>query len=126
MGRRMRAMIIEDQFIGTLIEDALSKLGFSEFEHVDSEQAAVAAARANCPDLITAEQRLDDGTGVNAVRSICAVHGRVATVFITNFQDEVRHSLPETVIIGKPFGDQELKEAVEAAFLIDRRRPDAP
>lgn len=122
----MRALIIEDQFIGTLIEDVLRKMGFSEFDYADSEKAAVRAARANCPDLITADQRLIDGTGVSAVRAICAEHGLIATVFITEYRNEVRQNHPDAVIIGKPFGDQLLKEAVESALLIVRRAADVP
>lgn len=114
----MRALIIEDQFIvGTLIEDVLRGMGFSEFDHVDNERDAVRAALANCPDFMAADQRLVDGTGVNAVVAICAAHGPIATVFITEYRNEVRQSLPNAVIIGKPVRDGLLKEAVASAFL---------
>ncbi|HEX8533819.1 MAG TPA: response regulator [Allosphingosinicella sp.] len=68
----MHALIIEDQFlIAALIEEELRELGYSSFDVVDRELSAVAAAERKCPDLITADERLTDGSGVEAVQKIC-------------------------------------------------------
>lgn len=111
----MHALIIEDQFlVAALIEDVLRELGYTSFDIVDSEEDAVAAARIRCPDLITADQRLAQGTGVAAVRIICADQA-IPVVFISEYQDEVREQLPDAVLIGKPFGGRILHDAVDRA-----------
>jgi DNA-binding response OmpR family regulator len=114
----MRALIVEDQFlISTLIEDELRGLGYTDFYFADSEAGAIRAAEANCPNLITADQRLISGSGVNAVRAICAGQS-IPVVFITEFRAEVRRSIPDAVIIGKPFAEKTLHDAVKQAVLI--------
>ena len=121
----MRAMIIEDQFlVATQIEDILRDMGYSEFDFVDNEGDAVQAARANCPDLITADQRLISGTGIRAVAAICAEQGDIPTVYITEFRTEVRKILPAAVIVGKPFGARLLQEAVAHAIVLNRKVAD--
>ena len=114
----MRALIIEDQFlIATQIEDVLRDMGYSEFDFVDDEESAVRAARANCPDLITVDERLIAGSGMSAVAEVCAQHGDIPTLYITEFRNKVRSALPDAIIVGKPFGSRLLKEAVAQAVL---------
>jgi DNA-binding response OmpR family regulator len=61
----VHALIIEDQFlIASLIEDELRELDYISFDVVDREQEAVAAAERRCPDLITADDRLTNGSGI--------------------------------------------------------------
>jgi CheY-like chemotaxis protein len=113
----VHALIIEDQFlISALIEDELRDLGYTTFDTVDSEQEAIRAASAHCPDLITADHRLTDGTGVDAVRTICADRP-IPVVFITDYQAEVRRQVPDAVLISKPFGGRILRDAVEQAIM---------
>jgi DNA-binding response OmpR family regulator len=114
----MHALIIEDQFlIAALIEDVLRDLGYTSFDIVDSEDGAVTAAAERRPDLITSAQQLAAGTGVGAVRAICA-SSDFPTVFITDFVDEVLRLAPGAVCIGKPFGDRKLRDAVGKAVAL--------
>jgi DNA-binding response OmpR family regulator len=118
----MRALIIEDQFlIAAQIEDVLRDMGFSEFDLADNEADALRAARANCPDLITADQRLIAGSGIDAVTKVSGEHGAIPTVYITEFRNEVREALPNALIVGKPFGPRLLKEAVAQAIVLNRK-----
>ena len=118
----MRALIIEDQFlIAAQIEDILGEIGYSEFDFADEEEGALNAARANCPDLITADQRLIAGSGVDAVNKVCAEHGNIPTVYITEFRNEVRKLAPTAVIVQKPFGPRLLQEGVGKAILQSRK-----
>jgi DNA-binding response OmpR family regulator len=118
----VHALIIEDQFlIATLIEEELRDLGYSSFDIIDREQAAVAAAKEKCPDLITADDRLTDGTGVEAVRTICA-HQVIPVVFIVGNPEAMTSPVPYAAVIGKPFGGTRLREAIgRARFLASRR-----
>jgi len=123
----MHALIIEDQIlIATLIEDGLRELGYSSFDLAAREDLAVAAAEARCPDLITADDHLTDGTGVNAVLTICA-RQPIPVVFIAADADSVIAAIPEAVLIPKPFRVADLKEAVGMAIVTVRKlRPGRP
>src|ERR1700712_1290120 len=69
----MHALIIEDSYlIAAAIQEDLSQVGFTTFDLVARSVQAVAAAKLRCPDLITADERLSDGSGLAAVREICA------------------------------------------------------
>ena len=111
----MHALIIEDQFlVAALIEDVLRGLGYTSFDVVDREEDAVRAARARCPDLVTADHRLTSGSGVEAVRAICATRA-IPAVFISTYRAEILALLPDAIVITKPFGERMLSEAVAAA-----------
>lgn len=112
----MHALIIEDQFlIATLIEEILRDLGYTSFDLAEREAEAIAAAERMCPELIIADQRLTDGTGVAAVRTICAERA-IPVVFVSEYQDEVRRLVPDAILVGKPFGERTLREAVAQAI----------
>jgi DNA-binding response OmpR family regulator len=114
----MHALVIEDQFlIATLIEDELRELGYSSVEIVDRQADAVAAAQRRCPDLITADDRLTEGSGIDAVKQICE-HQTIPVIFIVGNPHETKDRVPEAVLIGKPFGGRALATAVEAAIAL--------
>ena len=111
----MHALIIEDSFILAMeVEDALRPLGYASFDIVPDVAAALAAAEVRCPDLIVADQRLDCGTGTEAVRRICASKP-IPVVFVTGSAGEVRAQLPLAVIVEKPFARAALYGAVTRA-----------
>lgn len=111
----MRALIIEDQFIvATMIEAQLRDLGYDAFEIVDSEDAAIAAAIQECPDLITADDRLERGSGIEAVRRICADRP-IPVVFVVGSPLDVKAAIPNAVTVGKPFTSSAFAHAVKAA-----------
>lgn len=114
----MHALIIEDMFLeAAVIEDVLRTLGYTSFDIVDREEDAIRAAEKRCPDLITADQRIRGGSGVNAVRAICGTRA-IPVVFISEYCAEVLGLAPDAVIIGKPFGERTLHDAVEQAILV--------
>lgn len=116
----MHALIIEDQALfAELIEDELRELGYDSVEVVSSEDDAIVSATRHCPDLITADQRLSSGSGVNAIRAICSDR-RIPFVFITSYRNEVRDALPDAVVLGKPFWPPTLKDAIDHAVGVSR------
>jgi CheY-like chemotaxis protein len=117
----VHALVIEDQFlVATLIEDVLRDLGFTSFDTVDTEPAAILASEQRRPDLITADEQLTEGSGVKAVRAICEERA-IPVVFITDYRAEVRRRVPDAVILDKPFGERTLKEAVAQAIVLVER-----
>ena len=119
----MHALIIEDEFlIATLIEDALSALGFTSFDLALSEEQAIESATRRCPDLITADNRLSGGCGVSAVLKICE-RTPIPVVFVVADTADVADVLPSAIIVCKPFGDDALKQAVGEALVLSRANP---
>lgn len=121
----MHVLIIEDQFLtSTLIEDTLRDLSYTSFDMVDTEEAAIRSATQQCPDLIIVDQRLTRGTGVNAIRVICAERP-IPVVFLTDYGDEVLKLVPDAVLLRKPFADRSLREAVGQAIVSCRHKVEA-
>lgn len=129
----MHALIIEDEVSAAeSIEAALRALGYSSFDVAFSGAEARAAARARCPDLITADLGLVDGSGVDAVLDICS-HKAIPVLFISSRPDEIRSLLPGAIVVAKPFEpaaiERGLGRAVELPLsggLNSARRPEAP
>ena len=67
------------------------------------EEEAVAAARQQCPDLITSDVELLRGCGIDAVQQICD-ENPIPVLYITGSAARVRERCPWTIIIQKPFG----------------------
>ena len=111
----MHVLIIEDQpAMAKLIGDLLRELGFDQIEIVASEGAAVAAATHSCPDLVTVDERIIGGSGVEAVLRICAAQP-LPVIFVVANPWDIRLSLPDAVILEKPFTYAELAAALAAA-----------
>jgi CheY-like chemotaxis protein len=111
----VHALIIEqDMWAILMIEDVLRDLGYASVASASSVEAAVAAATARCPDLITSDLRLNSGTGVDAVRRICSAKA-IPVVYITATPWEVRQADANAVVVPKPFGPATLKEGIGRA-----------
>ena len=111
----MHALIIEDE-VSTVdrVEQTLRGLGYQSFDIAFSGSEAVAAARRRCPDIITANLRLVDGSGVDAVLEICSGQA-IPVVFITAQATEIRKRLPQAIIVEKPFLEERIKSACALA-----------
>ena len=114
----VHALVIEDQFvIATLIEDELRELGYTSIDIVDREQQAVEVAKLRCPDLITADDKLTDGSGVVAVQEICA-NQVIPVVFIVGDPDKLVPPVPFAAVVPKPFGGTKLRQAIGDAIVL--------
>lgn len=114
----MYALIIEpNALISMLIEEELRELGFTSFDWACSQIHAIASAAKRFPDLITSEYVLDEGTGVGAVRAICA-EKPVPTVFLVADHHAIRPIVSGAVVLEKPFQAIDFRTAVETARLI--------
>jgi CheY-like chemotaxis protein len=110
----MHVLIIEDDFLtAMLLAEILGDLGFDSSAFAATEREAVAAAGRQCPDLITADVRLQAGNGIAAVRKICAGKA-IPVVYVTASRHELTH-LTDAIIVEKPFTDFAVKTAVAAA-----------
>ncbi len=107
----MHALIIEDSvLIAWAIESSLREMGFGTFDIAVTESDAVIAAAKRCPDLIVADCRFSEGSGWQAVLTICTDR-LIPIVFIA--EDSYLSSRPWwSVVIQKPYSESALFKAI--------------
>lgn len=111
----MHALVIEDNhLIAMMVEEELAEHGYASVEVATSQRQAIELAKIRCPDLITVDDKLDSGSGVETIREICR-NQAVPVVFITAAPDAVKAVFPEAVIIPKPFSKPQIAAAIQAA-----------
>jgi DNA-binding response OmpR family regulator len=116
----MHALIIEDDTLTAfMLKDMLGRYGFTDFDIAPTEARAVALAFTHPPDLITADMRLEQGTGAGAVRQISR-RSEAPVIFITGNPEAV-DALGKVAVLVKPVSEDELRRAVNQAL---RRRQD--
>ena len=109
-------LVVEDNhLIAMMIEEELKAHGYTTIEVATSQQQAIAMAKTRCPDLITVDDRLDSGTGVETIREICQDQA-LPVVFITAAPSQVEKWIPDAIIVPKPFSRPQLTAAIEAAI----------
>ena len=102
------ALIIEDEMLIALeVEHLLEDLGFESFDIARSPHEAITFAQVHRPDLITADYRIEHGTGLEAVLSIRERLGSVPVVYVTGNADalacERAHPIIEKPILPNRF-----------------------
>lgn len=113
----MHALIIEDEsLIAAEIEWVLLQSGFDSIAFAASERAAITEAAAQCPDLITCDVRLNPGSGLEAIESICSAK-RISVIFVTGSKAEAEVRYPDHPILEKPFSYGDLRKEVALALL---------
>lgn len=111
----LHALIIEDNhLISMMIEVELLEHGYTSTEIATSQKQAIAMAIYRCPDLITVDDKLDSGTGVESIREICRDQA-LPVVFITAQPEAITEHIPDAIIVLKPFSRPQLTAAIEAA-----------
>jgi len=93
------ALIIEDEIlIAYEVQEVLERLGFDSFDLAASPREALAYATSHRPSLITADVRIEGGTGLDAVRAITAAMGDIPVVYVTANADMLRREQVEAVV----------------------------
>jgi DNA-binding response OmpR family regulator len=109
------ALVVEDNhLIAMMIEEELMAHGYASVETAPSQELAIELASARCPDLVTVDDKLDSGSGVDTIRAICKDQA-IPVVFITAEPDAIREAVADAIIISKPFSKQQLIAAIDAA-----------
>jgi CheY-like chemotaxis protein len=107
-------LIIEDEVLVALdIEDILAREGATSFDFADTEAAAVAAAEAHRPDIMTVDVILKSGFGPSAVEKITQLYGPIPTIFITG-TPEGCPLIDEACILPKPVNEAAVVRAYHA------------
>jgi CheY-like chemotaxis protein len=109
------ALIIEDRaVIALMIEDELAEFGYKSAAKATSQTQAIVLSEQRCPDLITADDGLSEGSGIAAVRHICR-NQAIPVVFITGDPRSIEDAIPDAVILEKPFSHSGLGSAIRLA-----------
>jgi len=115
---RPHALIIEDELIIALgLQAQLSELGYRSFAFAGTERQALEQALLKCPDLVTVDVGLLDGSGLAAADAILAACGPLPVVYVTG---DAAAACGRPGLVEKPVSDQALAAAIIAA------RADAP
>ena len=115
----MRVLVVEDDaLIGELLSEMLVGLGYDVCAVAATESQAVAEAALTRPDLLIVDANLGDGSGIDAVKTISAA-GPVAHVFTSGDAGKVRHLMPGSVVVQKPFDEAGLTDAIARALALD-------
>lgn len=113
--KTLRVLIIEDEaLIALLFEDVLTEMGHRVCGSVRTAKEAIAAAAQCHPDLIIADVRLQDGSGIDAIAEILK-SGFTPHIFASGDVLERAKLHPAAGILQKPFNDRQLMHAIESA-----------
>jgi CheY-like chemotaxis protein len=112
---KRHALIIEDEIlIAYEVQDVLARIGFDSFDMAASPSEALAYATAKRPSLITADLRIEDGTGIDAVNAITAAMGEIPVVYVTANADMLRQE-SAAAVVEKPIAWPQLAAACNRA-----------
>jgi DNA-binding response OmpR family regulator len=110
------ALIIEDNWlIAMMIERQLEEQGFLSVTIARSQEEAISAAQERCPDFITVDDWLDEGSGVDAIRHICRDMA-IPVVFITASPEDIAARIPDAVVVPKPIPPGAMRAGIRAAL----------
>jgi CheY-like chemotaxis protein len=109
------ALIIEDEMMIALsLERTLEGLGFRSFDIADSAAAALLCARKHRPDMITADGRINGGTGMQAVDQITEAMGVIPVVYVTGNPSLL--AARTDPVVTKPFSSEALRAACACVY----------
>ena len=111
-----RVLIMEDDpLIGMLLAELLEEKGYDVCAIAATAADGVTAAAQYRPDLVIADARLGDGSGISAIEEILRT-GFVPHLFMTGNISRVKALRPDAGVLEKPFHTAELMLAIQRAL----------
>jgi two-component system, response regulator PdtaR len=108
---RLRVLIVEDNaLIGLLLAEMLTAMGHLVCGVEATEAGAIEAAARWRPDLMIVDAELQEGNGVQAIKSILT-SGPMPHVFMSGAATGIGGS--DGPVLQKPFGERQLVRAIE-------------
>lgn len=113
----IRILIAEDDLvIATMLGELVAGMGHTVCAIETTETGAVNAAARCRPDLVIADVKLREGSGVSAIDAILRT-GPVPYLFISGDVSGVARLRPDAMVIQKPFHGAALARAIQHALL---------
>lgn len=114
--KALRILVAEDDaLIGMLLEDMLTGMGHNVCSVDATEADTVTAAKKHRPDIMIVDARLGAGSGVSAVDEILRINF-IPHVFVSGDTLGVTMVRPSAVVIGKPYNERDLTQAISRAL----------
>jgi DNA-binding response OmpR family regulator len=114
--RALRVLMMEDDpLIGVLLAELLEEMSYDVCAIAATAADGVTAAAQHRPDLVIADARLGDGSGISAIEEILRT-GFVPHLFMTGNISKVKALRPDAVVLEKPFRAAELMLAIQRAL----------
>ena len=111
-----RVLIMEDDpLIGMVLAQLLEEMGHDVCAIAATAADGVTAAAQYRPDLVIADARLGDGSGISAIEEILRT-GFVPHLFMSGNISRVKALRPSAVVLEKPFHTAELVLAIQRAL----------
>jgi two-component system, response regulator PdtaR len=111
--KALRVLIVEDEpLIALLFEEVLSEMGHDVCASERTEAGAIAAAARCRPELIIADARLHEGSGIDAVNAILKT-GFIPHIFVSGDVLDRKLLNPAACVLQKPFHETQLVQAIE-------------
>jgi CheY-like chemotaxis protein len=109
------ALIIEDEMMIALsLEHLLQGLGFRTFDIAADAASALVCARKHRPDMITADGRINGGTGMEAVDQITSAMGAIPVIYVTGNPSLLAGRADP--VVTKPFSSEALGAACAQVY----------
>ncbi len=117
MMKALRVLVVEDDaMIGMLLVEMLEQMGHGICAIEATEADAVAAADRYHPDLVIADARLGDGSGISAVEEMLRIRP-VPYMFVSgDSMASIKARRPGAVVVQKPFHEADLAKAIQRAL----------
>jgi DNA-binding response OmpR family regulator len=114
--KALRILLVEDDImIGALLSDILKDMGHDVCAIEVTKEAAVTAAIRYSPELVIADVRLGDGSGISAIDEILRIR-LVPHLFMSGNISKVKMLRPNAAILEKPFSEAGLALAMQHAL----------
>jgi two-component system, response regulator PdtaR len=114
MMKALRVLVVEDDaMIGMLLADMLKQMGHGICAVEATEADAVSAAVRCRPDLVIADARLGEGSGISAVEEMLRIRP-VPYMFVSGDSTaSIKARKPDAVVVQKPFHEADLAKAIQ-------------
>ena len=110
----VHVLIIEDEALIALdLQWLVQDIGATSTDVAATEAAAVSAAAAHRPDIITSDVTLRKGSGPDAVRAIEAAMGPVPVIYVTATPEVCADLARHERLLGKPINQAEFVRIFE-------------
>jgi CheY-like chemotaxis protein len=114
--KTLTILIAEDEaLIGMLLAQVLEGMGHRVCGIAATEDAFVALAARENPDLLIVDAGLRGGGGVSAVDRIFQ-HDFIPHIFITGNLARIKALRPDSIVLEKPFIEADLERAIVTLF----------
>jgi DNA-binding response OmpR family regulator/rRNA processing protein Gar1 len=126
-GRGERVLVVDDELDIRLTLARLLTDSDYVVETASNGAAALAAVARQRPDLMLLDYAMPGMTGLDVAKTVRSDYPGVSILFMSGFADtkSIESDMPAVVLLRKPFGNDELHEAIRAALSRRTRRADA-